>query len=598
MAQTNFPYMLSIDWLQLSLTAADELYGIESFDCFICSQRDRGSKQYKNITDVNYISSDGELIPFGVFLSTPTLATWSPLTCALKLDNSLLYNSVDGGWFAVLGKFVRCYNLTISHIQRCDLACDFLYLKGRLSGSQLCHKIKSMEYWKCGSVNVSEHYTMPYSIKWQRDISLDGYESEIYLQSGSLSPRVESLTFGRLSSGAQVCLYDKTLELKSHEITIDGKKVCSKQYIRDNWVNANVFHVKRHTWRLEIRLTSQALFIFDSKDDKERRITISDIIGDALKYTFLMAIDRYFRLVDFTIGGTQPVSVDRCFAMSTHKNRLPIVNLFDCDGLNCQMCRAKYHLPCNRFNRSVVTRLQSLSSIMSSKESILSTYGLKDKVESGIKSLGYIANNREAVMANVSDCIRLLKEITFNCNAYGAIPQEHIDNLVDLRRSMEYMLRTESPRFVKMMINDVCRVKKSVDIIRESEFIKGREQITKPMDSQILTDSVRILQSLYSPSVRDQRKEDTANLYKERLYQIVQSNQNNRSWTEPEYDYIRFCLGKDSPLSFSEISQFKEMNYNANIQSTCTSLDYAQYLHFRKDADPDFMMPKYKPIFN
>lgn len=598
MAQTNFPYMLSIDWLQLSLTAADELYGIESFDCFICSQRDRGSRQYKNITDVNYVSSDGELIPFGVFLSTPTLASWNPSTCALKLDNSLLYNSVDGGWFAILGKFVRCYNLTISHIQRCDLACDFLYLKGRLSGSQLCHKIKSMEYWKCGSVNVSEHYTMPYSIKWQRDISLDGYESEIYLQSGSLSPRVESLTFGKLSSGAQVCLYDKTLELKSHEISIDGKKVCSKQYIRDNWVNANVFHVKRHTWRLEIRLTSQALFIFDSKDDKERRITISDIIGDALKYTFLMAVDRYFRLVDFTIGGTQPVSVDRCFAMSTHKNRLPIVNLFDCDGLNCQMCRAKYHLPCNRFNRSVVSRLQSLSSIMSAKESILSTYGLKDKVESGIKSLGYIANNRETTMVNVSDCIRLLKEITFNCNAHSAIPQEHIDNLVDLRRTMEYMLRTESPRFVKMMINDVCRVKKSVDIIRESEFIKGREQLTKPMDSQILTDSVRILQSLYSPSVRDQRNEDTANLYKDRLYQIVQSNQSNRSWTEPEYDFIRFCLGKDSPLSFSEIRQFKEMTYDANVQSACTSLDYAQYLHFRKDADTDFVMPKYKPIFN
>lgn len=598
MAQTNFPYMLSIDWLQLSLTAADELYGIESFDCFICSQRDRGSRQFKNITDVNYISTDGELIPFGVFLSTPTLATWSPLTCALKLDNSLLYNSVDGGWFAVLGKFIRCYNLTISHIQRCDLACDFLYLKGRLSGSQLCHKIKSMEYWKCGSVNVSEHYTMPYSIKWQRDISLDGYESEIYLQSGSLSPRVESLTFGKLSSGAQVCLYDKTLELKSHEITIDGKKVCSKQYIRDNWVNANVFHVKRHTWRLEIRLSSQALFIFDSKDDKERRITISDIIGDALRYTFLMAVDRYFRLVDFTIGGTQPVSVDRCFAMSTHKNRLPIVNLFDCDGLNCQMCRAKYHLPCNRFNRSVVTRLQSLSSIMSAKESILSTYGLKDKVESGIKSLGYIANNRETIMANVSDCIRLLKEITFNCNAHGVIPQEHIDNLVDLRRSMEYMLRTESPRFVKMMINDVSRVKKSVDIIRESEFIKGKEQLTKPMDSQILTDSVRILQSLYSPSVRDQRNEDTTNLYKERLYQIVRSNQTNRSWTESEYDYIRFCLGKNSPLSFSEIRQFKEMTYDANVQSACTSLDYAQYLHFRKDADPDFVMPEYKPIFN
>lgn len=598
MAQSNFPYMLSIDWLQLALTASTELYGIESSDCFVCSQRERGSRQFKNITDVNYVSSDGELIPFGVFLSTPTLNTWSPLTCALKLDNSLLYNSVDGGWFAVLGKFIQCYNLCVSHIQRCDLACDFLYLKGRLSGSQLCQKIKSMEYWKCGSVNVSEHYTMPYSIKWQRDISLDGYESEIYLQSGTLSPRVESLTFGKLSSGAQVCLYDKTLELRSHEITIGDKKVCSKEYIRDNWKSANVFHVKRHTWRLEIRLTSQALFIYDSKDNKERRLTIADIIGENIKYTFLLAVDRYFRLVDFTLGGTQPVSVDRCFALSTHKNRLPLVMLFDCDGLNCQMCRAKYHLPCNRFNRSVVSRLQSLSSIVSTKESMLSTYGIKDKMKSGIDALNYIADHRESAMANVSDCIRLLKAITFNCNICGSIPQEHIDSLVELRRSMEYMLRTESPRFVRMMINDVTKVKRSVDIIRESEFIRGREHITRPMDSQILTDSVRILQSLYSPAVRDQHSEDAANLYKDKLQQIVQSNQNNRSWTEGEYDFIKFCLGKDSPLSFSEISQFKELNYNANIQSAYTSLDYAQYLHFRKDADPDFVMPKYRPIFN
>lgn len=598
MAQTNFPYMLSIDWLQLSMTSADNLYGVESKDCFVCSQRDRGSRQFKNITDVNYVSTDGELLPFGVFMTTPTLETWSPLTCALKLDNSLLYNSIDGGWFAILGEFVRCYNLTISHIQRCDLACDFLYLKGRLSGSQLCQKIKSLQYWKCGSVNVSEHYTMPYSIKWQRDISLDGYESEIYLQSGTLAPRVESLTFGKISSGAQVCLYDKSLELRCHEISVGDKKVCSKEYIRDNWKSANVFHVKRHTWRLEIRLTSQALFIYDSKDSVERRISIADIIGDNLRYTFLMAVDRYFRLVDFTMGGTQPVSVERCFSMATHKNRMPIVSLFDCDGLNCHLCRAKYHLPCNRFNRSVVSRLQSLSSIAASKESILSTYGVKDKVQSGIKALDYIAAHREASLDSVPRCIQLLKQITFDCNVSGAIPQEHVDSLIDLRRTLEYMLRTESPRFLKMMVNDVKRVKKSVDVIRESEFIKGREVITRPMDSQVLTDAVRILQSLYSPAVTDQHKEDTANIYKDKLLQMVVNNQSNRSWTESEYNYIRFCLGKDSPLSYSEVSAFKDMYDSQNIQSACVSVDYAQYLHFRKDADPDFTMRKYKPTFN
>ena len=148
------------------------------------------------------------------------------------------------------------------------------------------------------------------------------------------------------------------------------------------------------------------------------------------------------------------------------------------------------------------------------------------------------------------------------------------------------------------MVNDVKRVKKSVDVIRESEFIKGREVITRPMDSQVLTDTVRILQSLYSPAVTDQHKEDTANIYKDKLLQIVVNNQSNRSWTESEYNYIRFCLGKDSPLSFSEVSAFKDMYDSQNVQSACVSVDYAQYLRFRKDADPDFTMRKYKPTFN
>lgn len=594
MAQMNFPYMLSIDWLQVSMTSADVLFGIESKSQFVCTARDRGSRQFKNITDVQYITSDGELIPFGVFLTTPTLTSWSPQTCSLKLDNSILYNSVDGGWFSVMGLFVRTYNLAISHIQRCDLACDFLFLRGRLSGTQLCQKIKSLEYWKCGSVNISEHYTMPYSIKWQRDISLDGYESEIYLQSGTLSPRVESLTFGKMSSGAQVCLYDKTLELKAHEMKVGETIVCSKEYIKENWKSCGVWNEKRHTWRLEIRLSSSALFMVDCKDDSERRLTIADIIGDNLRYTFLMAVDRYFRLVDFTINGTQKVSIDRCFNMATHKNRLPIVSLFDCAGLNCQLCRAKYHLPCNRFNRSVVARLQSLSSIAESRESIYSTHGIKTKVSDGIDALMYIKDVREDYLRNVPKCIKLLKQITFDCNSAGSVPQERIDALVELRRSLEYMLRTESPRYLKMMINDVIKVKKSVDVIKESEEIRGRQVIAKPMDSQILSDSVRILQSLYSPALRDQTKEDTANLYRDNLNFIVGSNQTNRSWTEPEYDYIRYCFGKNSPLSKSDIEEFRSFFETSNVQSACLSTDYAQYLRSREDSDPDFVMPKYR----
>ena len=146
------------------------------------------------------------------------------------------------------------------------------------------------------------------------------------------------------------------------------------------------------------------------------------------------------------------------------------------------------------------------------------------------------------------------------------------------------------------MINDVIKVKKSVDVIKESEEVRGRQVIAKPMDSQILSDSVRILQSLYSPALRDQTKEDTANVYLDNLHKIVGSNQTNRSWTEPEYEYIRYCFGKDSPLGKTDIEDFRSFFETSNVQSACLSTDYAQYLRSRKDSDTDFVMPKYKHL--
>lgn len=591
MAQINYPYLVSLDWVQLSLTASTELYVIENKGSFICSSRNRGSRQFKNIIDVSYVTADAELIPFGVFCCTPTLESWSQRTCSLKLDNSLLYNSVDGGWFNVLSMFLGTYELTISHLQRCDIACDFVYLKNRVSGAALAKNIKSMKWWKCGSVNISEHYAMPYSIKWQRDIAMDGYETEIYLQGGELCPRVESMTFGKISSGAQVILYDKSLELKSHEFSIDGgeTKICSKEYIRDAWKSANVFDDKRHTWRIEIRLSSSALFMRDTMNGEDRRVTLADIIGENLKYTFLVAVDRYFRLVDFTFGGTMPVDVRRCYSMASHKNRLPKVELFDYCDMNCKMCRAKYHIPCNQFNRSVVSRLQMLSESLNQSNGCFCRQGDKEALSHGIESLTKINSIVKVENKSIAECIKLLKGICFNQNMSKSANEEDISNIVSCRKVLERRIRTESPRFMRMMINDIRRVKKSVDVMNEMSMIKGKEVVVKPKDSAILTDSVRVLQSLYSPVLRDQINDDTNNIYFDNLVMLLTKCDEQYTISQSEYKYIKFCLSEESPIGLSNMRTLKDYYWNSNLLSVETSKDYGQYLHFQNKCDADYV---------
>lgn len=591
MAQINFPYLVSLDWVQLSLAASNELFVIESVGNFICSARERGSRQFKSIIDVSYVTADAELIPFGVFCCDPTLESWSRKICSLKLDNSLLYNNVDGGWYNILCQFLSIYDLTISHLQRCDIACDFIYLKNRVSGTMLAKNIKSMKWWKCGSVNISEHYTMPYSLKWVRDIATDGYETEIYLQNGELSPRVESMTFGKISSGAQVILYDKSLELKSHEFSLADSdvKICSKEYIRSAWKDAGVYDEKRHTWRIEIRLSSSALFMRDFINDTDRRLTLADIIGDNLKYTFFMAMDRYFRLVDFTEGGKYNVDIRRCVAMSSHKNRLPKVELFDTCDFNCKLCRAKYHIPCNQFNRSVVNRLQSLAMSLTQEGGCFSRKGDKEAIKVGMESLRNISENIGPINQKTSECVRLLKAICFDANMSDAINPADVDNIVRCRKVLERRLRTESPRFLRMMMNDISRVKYKVDVINESAMIKGKDIFVKPKDSAILTDSVKVLQSLYSPVLRDQQAEDNNNIYYTCLTDLLNKMDNNYFVSKAEYDFMKFCLSTESPLGQANLRAIKDFYYNSVLHSVEVSKDYNQFLHFNKMCDADYI---------
>lgn len=363
MPRTFFKNLVSIDWLSLTLRAFSMNFQAIPSEGFLWSERSYGTKQYRRVFDIEYVDEDAVCQPFACFCCEPTLDSWDKTLCSIKLANNLFYTNCGQLWQDLLSIFLNTYKLEVIGITRCDLACDFLFLLNRVSGPQLVSNLKSFRWWKCGSVKVSEHYTLPYSIEWNATHYDDGSSTEIYLQQGKMQSRVESMTFGTMSSDAQVIIYDKTLELNRNMVSMnvggDEIKVSAKEYIRDAHKAAGVFDEQRHTWRIEIRLKSKSCFLIDSLNAQARPVQLADLTPEKLPYVFRAAADRYFRLVDATQGGTREITPDYCQAMASHKNRLPIIDLFREKTLWVKLSKKKYQKNPSRFTKSVINSLDA-----------------------------------------------------------------------------------------------------------------------------------------------------------------------------------------------------------------------------------------------
>lgn len=361
MAQTFFKNLVSVDWLSMTVEYYDVSALLEDRDGFVWRERAYGTKQYRHVVDIDYCDMDGVLQPFGTFCFEPTLDSWDKNRCSLKLANNLFYCDAGKLWQDLLSLFLQSYRLNVVSITRCDLACDFLFLRNRVSGPQLVENLKSCKWWKCGSNKCVEYYKMPYTIKSSSVAGEDTSEIEIFMQQGQFVPRVESLTFGTMSSDAQVCIYDKTLEIQrtEQEIKIPDRiiTVSAKEYIREAHKVAGVYDEKRHTWRVEIRLRAKALFLIDPINGVERPLFLADLQPANLPHLFNLASDRYFRLVDATQGGAKELTPEYVQSMAAHKDRLPIVDLFREKTLVVSLGKKKYQKNPTRFTKAVINML-------------------------------------------------------------------------------------------------------------------------------------------------------------------------------------------------------------------------------------------------
>lgn len=536
MAQQNFPLMVSVDWLSLSCMSENPIVAPSDVVPFVWYARKYGTKQFKNVWDVMYVDTDGVLEPFGVICSEPTLDSWDARSCSLKLDNHLLYRNNRGYWLDLLNVFLREYHISVETISRCDIAGDFLYLRNRLSGPGLVRKLKSYEYWKCGSVKVSEHYTMPYSIEWQKRFDPEGFKVDTFLQQGTFDARVETMTFGTMSSDAQVCLYDKTLELNRSAVRIkQGDKEIvesAKEYIRDCHKAAGVFDKSRHTWRLEIRLRNKALFIFDPAIAAERPLYLDDLTMAKLPMTFMAAADRYFRLVDATNGGTAQITPSYISSMGSHKNRLPIVSLFGDSKPSIKFSTKKYHEPANKYHRSVINRLDQLGDRLERCPVKYTKEDDKKALPALIERLMPIADRLKDDQQRVKRAMVALKDLH---DIMSSNPDITTDDdrkaLIDAKEVLERHFNTESPTFTRNIISTLSNYSNRMQSMLESstDVPLRRARSAFPSDSQVLLDAANILKGVFVDVCHDERRKSLSSIYATKFREAINIFNNSDS---------------------------------------------------------------------
>lgn len=550
MPQMFHKVMIAVDWLSLTLISQEsfshERISIDvrgrvddvtvnktihiplGHNQWIWSPRKYGTKQFRTIWEIGYVDEDGVVNPFGVMCADPTTPSVDPCLCTLKLDNSLLYREQMSYWLDMLRCFLADYCLRIAYISRCDLAADFLYLNNRLSGPQLVDKIKSLKWWKCGTTKVSEHYTLPYSIKsdsWQYDKSLG---PTTYLQNQKLMSRVETLTFGTMSSDTQVCIYNKTLELNRTSVKIQrgGEEVTesAKEYIRDCHKLAGVYHPKRCTWRIEIRLKNKSLFIQEPGQIKERCIELTDLEPHNIFNTFVAASDKYFKLVDPTLGGTQEITPEYCATMATHKNRLPLVKLFPPATLVLKFSKKKYHQAANQFNRAVIKRLDELADRAKRVSVKYTKPGDKDLLPQLLERMPAIAERMQQDRTLINKAATNLTAVqAVLTTAPNQAAEEDIALIEQTREMLERHCNQESPHFVRRMISMLQKYSSRMLPIDEvtKDLPLRNIRCARPTDHEILLDAAEILKAIYVDVVYDERRAVGKDLYVQKFIDAI-----------------------------------------------------------------------------
>lgn len=526
--------MPAVDWLQMTCRTNGCIMSCPQDSTKFCWQeRDYGTKQFAKVFNVSVSSDGGSPIPFCTICSCPRMATMSADNLSLKLENQILYDNTYGDWRVLLDEFCSAYNIAILRITRCDLALDFLYLNNRVSGPKLIRNLKNYTWLKTGSVKVSEHYTMPYSVKGASDTLNGVFDVQYYLQSRKLQARVETMMFGTLKSEAAVCIYDKTAELAQHSVKlkVDGKDqiVCAKEYIRDAHKMACVYDPQMHTWRIEIRVRNTASFIRDIASQVERPLTIFDLNPDRLSSTIYAALNHYFYLVETPADMLENGLFNAQDTRLKNKKRLKKVDLVPAIPSNIAMVRSHKTLKASQYTRGVLNRIEEWATRKERATKLLSSGGEMSIVDSAINEVKSLAARKKSqeltelatLMDNVKDLF--VKSIDI-------MPDGCKSNIIDAISIIEHYRVLETRGYSKTIAKKFEDLATAIDIkdVAPSSAAHGGKFV--PSDAEILRSARSIVQSFYASSSHNPNALCSVDLYRNAVLNCIQAINERPEW--------------------------------------------------------------------
>lgn len=526
--------MPAVDWLQLTCTTPGCILSCpEDSEGFAWKERDYGTKQYAKVYNVTCTSPNAPAVPFCTICAAPRMSTLAGNMLSLQLSNQILYDSTYGDWRQLLTTFCKLYGITVIRITRCDFALDFLYLANRVSGPKLIRNLKNFVWLKTGTVKVSEHYTMPYSVTKASDTLNGKFDIQYYMQQKKLQARVETMMFGTMKSDAAVCIYDKTAELARHsvKVEVDGKEkiVCEKEYIRDCHKNHCVYDPNMHTWRIEIRVKNTASFIRDMGSKVERCLMLTDLSDDRISYTIQAALNHYFYLVETPADMLENNMFDPNDTRLKNKKRLKRVELVPTIPDNIAMVRTRKVQKATQYTRSVLNRIEEWATRKERAEKLLRNGADGSIIDNAIASLETLSKTKQiADLAQLSSLMRNVKDLVVS--QIDNMPDNCKSTLIDAISIIEHFRILETRGYSKSIAQKFEDLAYAIDVRDTMPASIAHAGSFIPSDAAILRSAKQIAEGFYMQARQPLDKYKSDRLYEGCIYKAIRAINERPHW--------------------------------------------------------------------
>lgn len=526
--------MPAVDWLQLTCTTSGCILSCpEDTEGFAWKERDYGTKQYAKVYNVTCTSPNAPAVPFCTICAAPRMSTLAGNMLSMQLSNQILYDSTYGDWRQLLTTFCKLYGITVIRITRCDFALDFLYLANRVSGPKLIRNIKNFVWLKTGTVKVSEHYTMPYSVTKASDTLNGKFDIQYYMQQKKLQARVETMMFGTMKSDAAVCIYDKTAELARHsvKVEVDGKEkiVCEKEYIRDCHKNHCVYDPNMHTWRIEIRVKNTASFIRDMGSKVERCLMLTDLADDRISYTIQAALNHYFYLVETPADMLENNMFDPNDTRLKNKKRLKRVELVPTIPDNIAMVRTRKVQKATQYTRSVLNRIEEWATRKERAEKLLRNGADGSIIDNAIASLETLSKTKQSAdLAQLSSLMRNVKDLVVS--QIDNMPDNCKSTLIDAISIIEHFRILETRGYSKSIAQKFEDLAYAIDVRDTMPASIAHAGSFIPSDAAILRSAKQIAEGFYMQARQPLDKYKSDRLYEGCIYKAIRAINERPHW--------------------------------------------------------------------